>query len=204
MNATAIHQVVIPSPRLLRFLRQQAGQVAPLFCPIGSPHAIRSPCSKRLLSSVNSSREVKLLPPPRSRPFPHHQQHHGREANYSAPTLSSQPSQHHRRRRSSLSESKKPLLRRLFSSTKERGIWSLFGLKKADHQHGNRLRDLPPLAGFLDDTQNSGRILNAANEPRLRCTEFDENGSVTLVNGEFKKSELIAKVRYVQPGNGCR
>jgi hypothetical protein len=29
----------------------------------------------------------------------------------------------------------------------------------------------------------------------LRCTEFDENGNVTLVNGEFRKSELIAKVR---------
>ncbi|KAL2393157.1 Mitochondrial inner membrane magnesium transporter mrs2 [Exophiala dermatitidis] len=28
---------------------------------------------------------------------------------------------------------------------------------------------------------------------KLRCTEFDANGSVTLVSGEFKKSELIAK-----------
>ncbi|KAI9878730.1 MAG: magnesium ion transporter, partial [Watsoniomyces obsoletus] len=28
---------------------------------------------------------------------------------------------------------------------------------------------------------------------KLRCTEFDSNGSVTLVAGEFKKSELIAK-----------
>ncbi|KAL8732360.1 MAG: hypothetical protein Q9166_002758 [cf. Caloplaca sp. 2 TL-2023] len=33
----------------------------------------------------------------------------------------------------------------------------------------------------------------AANELRLRCTEVNENGDVTLVNGEFKKSELIAK-----------
>ncbi|KAI9730144.1 MAG: magnesium ion transporter [Claussenomyces sp. TS43310] len=33
----------------------------------------------------------------------------------------------------------------------------------------------------------------AANELKLRCTEFDENGNVVLVNGEFKKSELIAK-----------
>ena len=33
----------------------------------------------------------------------------------------------------------------------------------------------------------------AANEQKLRCTEFDENGNVVLVNGEFKKSELIAK-----------
>ncbi|KAF7180396.1 hypothetical protein CNMCM7691_009564 [Aspergillus felis] len=42
---------------------------------------------------------------------------------------------------------------------------------------------------------NIGRGLaaKATNEPRLRCTEFDKNGDVTLVNGEFKKSELIAK-----------
>jgi len=36
--------------------------------------------------------------------------------------------------------------------------------------------------------------VKAANEQKLRCTEFDENGNVVLVNGEFKKSELIAKV----------
>lgn len=30
-------------------------------------------------------------------------------------------------------------------------------------------------------------------ELKLRCTEFDKNGNVTLVSGEFKKSELIAK-----------
>lgn len=34
----------------------------------------------------------------------------------------------------------------------------------------------------------------AALEPRLRCTEVDENGDVILTDGEFKKSELIAKV----------
>jgi hypothetical protein len=31
-------------------------------------------------------------------------------------------------------------------------------------------------------------------EPRLRCTEMDENGNFTAVDGEFKKTELIAKV----------
>lgn len=38
----------------------------------------------------------------------------------------------------------------------------------------------------------------AASEPRLRCTEVDENGNVILVDGEFKKTELIAKV-YTSP-----
>ena len=35
----------------------------------------------------------------------------------------------------------------------------------------------------------------AALDPRLRCTEVDENGKVITVDGELKKSELIAKVR---------
>ncbi|CAJ2504229.1 Uu.00g116230.m01.CDS01 [Anthostomella pinea] len=33
----------------------------------------------------------------------------------------------------------------------------------------------------------------AALEPRLRCTEVDESGNAILVDGEFKKSELIAR-----------
>ena len=28
----------------------------------------------------------------------------------------------------------------------------------------------------------------------MRCTELDDQGNVTMVSGEFKKSELIAKV----------
>ncbi|KAJ5010276.1 Mitochondrial inner membrane magnesium transporter [Colletotrichum sp. SAR 10_99] len=42
---------------------------------------------------------------------------------------------------------------------------------------------------------NNRRILaaKAALEPRLRCTEVDETGEVILVDGEFKKTELIAK-----------
>lgn len=34
----------------------------------------------------------------------------------------------------------------------------------------------------------------ASLDPRLRCTEVDEHGNVILVDGEFKKTELIAKV----------
>lgn len=43
---------------------------------------------------------------------------------------------------------------------------------------------------------NSRRILSAkaALEPRLRCTEVDENGKAIVMDGEFKKTELIAKV----------
>lgn len=40
-----------------------------------------------------------------------------------------------------------------------------------------------------------GRTISAkaAAQPKLRCTELDENGNVVLASGEFKKSELIAK-----------
>ncbi|KAF2434793.1 Mg2+ transporter protein, partial [Tothia fuscella] len=71
-------------------------------------------------------------------------------------------------------------------------IWKFLGMK-ARQGPSSRTADLPPLASFLDDNQSPGRILKPTNELRLRCTEFDENGNVTLVNGEFKKSELIAK-----------
>ena len=58
--------------------------------------------------------------------------------------------------------------------------------------------DLPPLPSFLDEANGTSlgrsKAGKAANELRLRCTEINENGDVTLVNGEFKKSELIAKV----------
>ncbi|OAK98055.1 cora-domain-containing protein [Phaeosphaeriaceae sp. SRC1lsM3a] len=35
--------------------------------------------------------------------------------------------------------------------------------------------------------------MRPTNELKMRCTELDEHGNVTLVSGEFKKSELIAK-----------
>ena len=54
----------------------------------------------------------------------------------------------------------------------------------------------PP--SFLDDagstTLGRRKLVKGANELKLRCTEFDENGNVNFMDGEFKKSELIAKV----------
>jgi magnesium transporter len=62
--------------------------------------------------------------------------------------------------------------------------------------------DLPgPLHSVVEDGSDSifskGRIISAkaAAQPKLRCTELDENGNVVLASGEFKKSELIARVR---------
>ncbi|GAB7346633.1 hypothetical protein MBLNU459_g1770t1 [Dothideomycetes sp. NU459] len=53
--------------------------------------------------------------------------------------------------------------------------------------------DLPSASSFLDGDTSLGRLSKPTNELSLRCTEFDGNGNVTLVNGAFKKSELIAK-----------
>ena len=59
--------------------------------------------------------------------------------------------------------------------------------------------DRPPLHDFLNDiggaSLNRNRPGKLANELKLRCTEFDSQGKVTFMDGEFKKTELIAKVR---------
>lgn len=70
--------------------------------------------------------------------------------------------------------------------------WSLVRPKTAKPLQPD---DLPPISPFLEDNAGLGRVIKPSNELKLRCTEFNENGDVTLVNGEFKKSELIAKVR---------
>ena len=60
----------------------------------------------------------------------------------------------------------------------------------------------PPYAADEDASMFSlGRHISAkaAAQPKLRCTEFDENGNVVLASGEFKKSELIAKVYPLSP-----
>ena len=63
--------------------------------------------------------------------------------------------------------------------------------------------DLPDSFYPRDDGGDSmfslGRHISAkaaAQLSKVRCTELDENGNVVLASGEFKKSELIAKVRY--------
>ncbi|TLD23423.1 cora-domain-containing protein [Venturia nashicola] len=84
-------------------------------------------------------------------------------------------------------------MRRFFSTNGMKTLWHFLGFKRNTHPSPARSHELPPLASFLDDNQSAGRLMKPTNELRLRCTEFDEFGNVTLVNGEFKKSELIAK-----------
>ncbi|KAF4766068.1 hypothetical protein HAV15_010519 [Penicillium sp. str.  len=79
----------------------------------------------------------------------------------------------------------RPFLRRLFDLRRN---------KACDYKNQG-----PTNPGLMDEGTegmfNIGRSLSAkaSNELRIRCTEFDINGDVTLVNGEFRKQELIAK-----------
>jgi magnesium transporter len=48
--------------------------------------------------------------------------------------------------------------------------------------------------------QRRSSTAKAPLDPRLRCTEVDGGGKVVVVDGELKKSELIAKVRTAPLG----
>jgi magnesium transporter len=95
--------------------------------------------------------------------------------------------------------------RRSLSTSSTNHAWNMFKSKK-----GKRGLLQPPEApsNLMEDgstggtgfSSSLGRMVRTANELKMRCTELDEHGNVTLVSGEFKKSELIAKVRLA-PNN---
>lgn len=95
---------------------------------------------------------------------------------------------------------------RVFSTTRPRSqprevarrgsVWEKWHIKKpAPPTAAAQAGLLPsPLYSLLDDSTSLGnRLSKPSTDQRLRCTEFDEHGNVTLVNGEFKKAELIQK-----------
>ncbi len=81
------------------------------------------------------------------------------------------------------------------SSSLQAAFWRKLRPQKQTKSPRHHNTGLPAITGFLDDSSSGlgGRIIKPSNELKLRCTEFDENGNVTLVNGEFRKGELIAK-----------
>jgi magnesium transporter len=82
---------------------------------------------------------------------------------------------------------------RTFSTTAS-NQWKLWPVKK---QQRRALPNVSPLSVLMDDgssTNGLGRVSRPANELKMRCTELDGEGNVTMVSGEFKKTELIAKV----------
>ncbi len=99
-----------------------------------------------------------------------------------------------------------PLVSQRLSSTGSKGWWKwrkrLWGTSAKKGGIPLEPDDLPfSLYGSEEGGDTSmfslGRYISAkaAAQPKLRCTEFDEHGNVVLASGEFKKSELIAKVQ---------
>jgi len=87
-----------------------------------------------------------------------------------------------------------------YGSTEQKKGW-LRRMWKTGMKHDSQRR-LPRRAPYESSSDNEmfghGRsgLSKAVNEPRLRCTELDENGNVVLASGEFKKTELIARVLF--------
>jgi magnesium transporter len=203
MNSTS--RLPVPSPLLLRFLRSQSyslGFLAPLHgCDAfaGSPVAFSRAQNLFCTTKKKSRNEARWLSTQCTR------QTTSWQASYLSKGLLLSRSQR-RASRSHLqagffstsspvrdasgNDSSRPRnltwQERLWGATARRGAKPL----KPD--------DLPAHEDPLDSNSmfNNRRTLTAkaALEPRLRCTEVDENGEVILVDGEFKKSELIAKV----------
>ena len=86
-----------------------------------------------------------------------------------------------------------------YASTDTRPLWKRpWKEKLRKEKQGLKSSVSPAPSSFLDDAGSTSfgrrKIIKGANELKLRCTEFDGNGNVTFMSGEFKKSELIAKV----------
>ncbi|KAI1617436.1 hypothetical protein EDD37DRAFT_619945 [Exophiala viscosa] len=93
-----------------------------------------------------------------------------------------------------------PHTRNASSGSQNPGFW-LRWLRRRQAAARSKIPPDPPGAGAGHD-ETSAQLFNLSRalsrnpvgaDLKLRCTEFDANGSVTLVSGEFKKSELIAK-----------
>jgi len=87
---------------------------------------------------------------------------------------------------------------RSFSTTPSNNGWKIFNSAKMRKLAQLQAPQPPPeetSSGTTGFGSSLGRIMRPTNELKMRCTELDEHGNVTLVSGEFKKSELIAKVR---------
>lgn len=73
-----------------------------------------------------------------------------------------------------------------------------WGTRRANRHATSKPDNLSEHPSFLDDVSEAilgrSKVVEASNGMKVRGTELNENGFVTLMNGEFKKSELIAKV----------
>lgn len=204
MSLARLHNVSAPSSTLLRFLKSQSENLC-FFTSNAKPGTSSCYTAQGLMGTPRRHHA-------RSRSLSTTFQ---REATVEASLInidilwllskrkcaSSSPSTSAVQSSSSLYNSRARNYLRYASTSTQPWLSRLWGFKRRGGQTSLKPDDLPPLTGFLDEGAetsmfNLGRSMagKASNELKLRCTEFDENGNVTLVNGEFKKSELIAKV----------
>lgn len=206
-RARSIH-VSAPSSSLLLFLRSQSEEVC-YFTPNHNLNLSRRPRSRLLRNAPYQSHIDRF--PSSTRRF---STSHRRSAAVEPPILSTEFSRIAPRNDNLYQyppatacrtgilgpyvSQDSPTTRRYASTDSRPLLKRLWPLKRQKPDSALKPNDLPPLPSFLDDAAGTtlGRSKGkAANELKLRCTEINEKGEVTLVNGEFKKSELIAKVR---------
>ena len=191
-----------PSSSLLRFLRAQSEHICFFTsnsrtyarqCPHGRPSGISSQTSLTPKRSISSSkpRQATALSS-----FVNLDGSRTAFARETPSNLSAPP--HANRLWPCVSNESDTTSRtaRYASTDSHQFLKKILGRRKSDSDH--KSNGPPPLPSFLDDTAlGRSKIAKGTNELKLRCTEFNEDGKVTLVNGEFKKTELIAKVRSV-------
>jgi magnesium transporter len=192
MKLTPLQRIAVPSSSVLSFLRSQVNVAfeSPITKCAGVKRSrcayttnIRTPWNTAGKSGDRISARTTRLPSAVLRLEP---------ASPSLPSLPCAPEY-------------SSMARRSLSTSSTNHAWNMFKSKK-----GKRGLLQPPEApsNLMEDgstggtgfSSSLGRMVRTANELKMRCTELDEHGNVTLVSGEFKKSELIAKVRLA-PNN---
>ncbi|KAL9101204.1 MAG: hypothetical protein Q9163_003522 [Psora crenata] len=186
-----------PSASLLRFLKYQVegsffftANANPITCQNSRPRSIhpcfnsRSPASTRdLTTSLSRRADVVPLNFDFLRPATLQSNILGLFTRPYSPALPDSDRQEQSRHASTKSQ---PLLKRIWKPKSRSSVPKLSAT------------DLPPLPRYLDDVSGTSlgrsKTGKSGSELKLRCTEIDENGNVITVNGEFKKSELIAKI----------
>ncbi|KAH7304929.1 inner membrane magnesium transporter MRS2 [Stachybotrys elegans] len=178
-------RTLVPSRSLLRFLKSQSERA--FFHSSHAADTVATPATCWRIRSANAKQgSASRAPPPAFdtllRPAPRKSAIRPSRGNFSTTAAASRnaPETDEARKARDISWQEK-----------------LWGMGAKSGRRPLKPNDLPshddcdPAASMF----NNRRYLTAkaAFEPRLRCTEVDEYGKVILVDGEFKKTELIAK-----------
>ena len=95
-----------------------------------------------------------------------------------------------------------PQYRNASTESRKSSFWRRWFRERDATARAKNPRNAPTASSNNSYDETSAQLFNLSRalsrntsgaELKLRCTEFDANGSVTMVSGEFRKSELIAK-----------